>query len=312
MSARRGATEGRADAVTAPVILPPLADRQWSLDTIVMGPRTRYNVQGFSFGGADYQTQDARRPGTDGERHGVDTLSGRTITLDLNTDAYTEDEGLAWNRALSAAWDAERVRRVPGATQVLRWRRGGRVLRAYGRSREYLPDHGMDWTGNIGATATFRSLEPRFYADDENREDISFVPDTVGGMIGDLTGDLIASGLGVSDRGFIIGGDCPTWIAVAVYGPISFPTIVFESQWFVQLDVTLGVGEYVLIDPTPWGGPDVRRSDGANYAGRLTPQSRILTDMRLAPGGHMASLLGADPTGTSRASIYWRDCYTEH
>ena len=298
--------------MTTPIAFPTLADRQWSIDGVVMGPGTRYNVQSFAFGGADYRVQDAPRPGIDGDRFGVDTLGGRLITLDLNTDAYTEHDGLAWNRALSAAWDAEHVRREPGATQILRWRRGQQVMRAYGRSREYLADHGIDWTGNIGVTATFRTVEPRFYDDDEHREDISFVPEQVGGLVGDLTGDLVASGAGVAERGFVIGGDCPTWMAVAIYGPITDATIEFAGQWHVTITGSIAADEWVLIDPTPWGGPDVRRSDGANYAGRLTMASRLLTDMKLAPGGHMATLLGSDPTGTSRAAIYWRDCYTEH
>lgn len=298
--------------MSPPEILPALADRQWSLDGLVMGPGTRYNVQRFAVSGGDYRNQDAARPGYDGDRHGRDTRGGRTITLDLNTDAYTEAEGLAWARTLSAAWDAEAVRREPGDYQVLRWRRGQRVMRVYGRSRDFLPDHGMDWTGNVGATATFRTLEPRVYDDAGLTEQVPIVPDQVGGLVGSLVGDLVASGEGVGERGFVVGGDVETWAAVAIYGPIVNPRVEFTDQWSVALTGSLGRDEFVLIDPTPWGGPDVRHSSGANWAGRLTAASRPLPEMKLAPGVHVAALTGTDPTGTAVAVVYVNDCYTEH
>ncbi len=293
--------------------LPALANLQWSLDDlIVMGPGSTYNVQTFSFGAAANRTQDAVIPGHDGERFGVDTLSGRLITLDLNTDCYTEDEGLDALDVFEGAWDAEGVRREPGAVSVLRWRRGGRVRRAYGRSRDCLPDHSMDWTGNIPITATFRTVEPRFYDDTERTESVPLVPEEIGGLIGDIIGDIIASGQGVGTRGFDIGGTRPTWTPIVIYGPISNPSLEFVDQWSLALNLTIGEGDGVLIDPTPWNR-DVRRlSDGANLAGKLTADSRILSAMQLAPGHHEAILRGVDPTGTAQAVVFWRDCYASH
>ena len=299
--------------MTLPSIFPALADGQWSLDGLVMGRGTKYNVQGFEFQGADLRVQDADRQGWDGDRFGVDTRGGRTIRLDLNTDAYTMDEGLAWNRALSAAWDAERTRRIPGAVQCLRWRRGQRVFRAYGRSREYLCDHGMDWTGNIGVTASFRTVEPRFYDDVETTEIVGLVPDQVGGLVGDLIGDIIASGAGVDTIGFTVGGDVETWATILIHGPITNPKFQITDQWSVNLATTIAANDFVLVDPTPWGGPDIRRgSDGANFAGRLTADSRTMPEMKIAPGNHTASLSGVDPTGSAYAVIYVRDATTEH
>lgn len=293
--------------------LPVLADLQWSLDdTIVLGPGTDYNVSSFSFGGAERRLQDVAIGYSDGDRFGVDRLGGRLITIDANTDGYDTASGLRLARKLEAAWDAEEYRSVPGRHQVLRWRRGGQVLRAYGRSREAIPDHSMDWTGNIPYTLTFRTSEPRFYSDTHFTESIGFAPEEVGGLVGDLIGDIIASGYGVSTRGFIVGGDRPTWTVIHIHGPITNPIVEFTDQWRVQLITTIRAGESVLIDPTPWGGPDVRTSGGANAAGLLTPASRLLSQMKLPPGRHTAALLGSDPTGTSYADIITRDCYASH
>lgn len=293
--------------------LPVLADLQWSLDdAIVLGPGTDYNVASFSFGGADQRLQDASIGYQDGDRFGVDRRGGRLITLDANTNAYDTAGGLRLARLLEAAWDAEDYRSVPGRHQVLRWRRGSQVLRAYGRSRDCIPDHSMDWTGNIPYTLTFRTSEPRFYSDFETTETIGFVPEEVGGLVGDLIGDIVASGAGVSTRGFFVGGDLPTWVIMLIRGPITNPVLEFTDQWRLELITSLRAGEAVLIDPTPWGGPDVRTSGGANAAGLLTPSSRLLSQMKLPPGRHTAVLLGSDPTGTSSADIITRDCYASH
>lgn len=308
--APRGATVAPVPDTTG---LPVLDDLQWSLDdTIVMGPNADYNVSGFSFGGAEQRLQDAEIGYADGDRFGVDRRGGRLITLDVNTNAWDTAGGLRLARKLEAAWDAEPYRLVPGRHQILRWRRGTQVLRAYGRSRDCIPDHSMDWTGNIPYTLTFRSSEPRFYSDFEVTESVHFVPEEVGGLVGPLIGDIVASGVGVSTRGFEIGGDLPTWVVMLVRGPITNPLIEFTAQWRVQLLITLRAGESVLIDPTPWGGPDVRTSSGANAAGYLTPSSRLLSQMKLPPGRHTAALLGSDPTGTSSVDVITRDCYASH
>lgn len=291
---------------------PPLSDLQWSLDDLVLGPGSGYIVSTFSFGVAASRTQDMPIAGLDGDRFGVDTLSGRLITLTLATDKYTEFEGASAASRLETVWDGAYARSEPGRQQILRWRRGQRVRRAYGRSRDAIPDHSVDWTGLIRYTATFRTSEPRFYDDVEQRETLTMVPEDVGGLVGDLIGDIVASGFGTGNRGFIVGGDLPTWMSTVIYGPISNPTIEFSDQWSLTLNTTIADGDYVLVDPVPWEGPDVRRNDGANLAGALSPDSQILSGMKLPPGRHAVTLRGVDPTGTASAAVYWRDCYASH
>jgi hypothetical protein len=298
--------------ILSTVVLPPLADLEWSLDDqVVMGPGRPYNVQTFTVGPASSRVQDADQPSTDGDAFGVDTRGGRLITLELNTDYYTADEALDALERFEGAWDAEGVRAIPGQQSILRWRRGTRVRRAYGRARDCLPDHSIDWTGNIGITATFKTMEPRFYDDTEEVEHVPFIPDDVGGLTGDLIGDIVASGGGVGERSFTIRGGRPTWMAVVIYGPITNPSVEFVDQWLIELNLNLGPDDYVVIDPSPWQR-DVRRSNGENAGGALTAASRILSAMKLAPGIHSAILRGYDPTGSSRAAVYWRSCYASH
>jgi hypothetical protein len=298
--------------MTSALTLPALGDLQWSLDAgIVMGPGSLYNVQSFTVGGASSDRQDVRMTSMDGQRFGIDTAGGRLITLDLNTDCYTEIEGRRALGKISAAWDSRRTRLTPGAVQVLRWRRGQDVRRAYGRARDLLPVHDIDWTGNIGITATFQTDEPYFYDDIEQTEYVPFVPDPVGGLVGPVVGDLVASGEGVSTRGFSIGGDTATWVPFVIYGPIVNPRVEFVDQYAVEFRLSLGADDYVVVDPWPYNR-GIRLRNGGNAAGRLTAASRVLSGMQLEPGHHTAILTGNDPTGTSAAVIYWRDAYTEH
>jgi hypothetical protein len=269
-------------------------------------------VSTFAFGVGAARTQDQPIPGLDGDRFGVDTMSGRLISLTLATDQYTEAAGASAASKLETVWDGAYARQEPGRQQILRWRRGQRVRRAYGRSRDCIPDHSIDWVGLIRYTATFRTSEPRFYDDNEQREQLTMVPEDVGGLVGDLIGDIIASNYGTGNRGFIVGGDLPTWMATVIYGPITNPTIEFSDYWSLTLQATIAEGDYILVDPAPFTGPDVRRSDGANMAGALTPDSEILSGMKLPPGRHAVTLRGLDPTGTASAAVYWRDCYATH
>jgi hypothetical protein len=298
--------------MTTPDVLPPLGDGQWSLDDLVLGRGSDYNVSTFVFGGSELRNQDADYPGADGNRYGVDTRSGRLITLEANVNKWTEADGLEAADRLEGYWDTEDVRREPGAQSVMRWRRGAYVRRAYGRTVDCLPDHSFDWTGNIPYTLTFRTSEPRFYDDIEHTESIPIVPEEVGGFVAPLIGGtLTMTGEGVGELGFSIGGTRPTWVSIVIYGPIARPTVAFVDNWAVTLDLTLGRDDYVLIDPTPWGR-DVRRSNGANAGGALTADSRTLSTMKLRPGRHAAILRGTDPTGTAQAVIYWRDCHASH
>lgn len=293
-------------------VLPPLGDRQWSLDDkIVMGPGLPYGVTTFDFGPPDVRNQDSPIDGEDGDRFGVDTLSGRLISISAFVDLYDENDALNAAEVFEAEWTADDVRMDPGELSILRWRRGPRVRRAYGRSRPALTDHTRDWTGCIPITATFRTAEPVFYDDVEQSESVGMVPETVGGLMGDLIGDIISSGQGVGERGFEIGGTKPTWIPVVVRGPIMNPTVTIVDQWSVTLQVSLGAADFVLIDPRPWVR-DVRRSDGANAAGLLTADSQVMSGMRLRPGRHRLVLTGADPTGTASADVYWRNCHAGH
>lgn len=298
--------------------LPALADLQWSLDGLVMGPGTRFNVGTPEYGSPGADTQDQPRSGEDGMRQGRDRRSGRLITLPLNAWGNVDtplavqsvDAGDALDE-LEGAWDAEHVRTVPGAYSVLRWRRGQTVRRVYGRSNPILTDSRMDYLGNIGATATFRTMDPRYYDDAEQAASVTLVPAPTGGLIGPLIGPIYATGTGVGQRGLTIGGTRPTWLITVVRGPISRPVVEIVGKWSYELDLTLGTGEVVVVDPTPWSR-SVRSDQGANRSGRLVAGSRPLSAMLLEPGEHAVVLRGADVTGTARVDLFWRQCYASY
>lgn len=295
--------------MTTPAALPPLGDKQWSLDSdLVFGAGTHFGVTTFELGAPELRSQDTGISGEDGDRFGVDTRGGRLISISAFVDLYDETEALDEADRFAAIWDSEDVRLDPGEVSILRWRRGPRVRRAYGRARDCLPDHVRDWTGNVPITATFRTNEPRTYDDIEQQEVVSLRPPDVGGLVGPLIGDIVSSGYGVGEIGFVVGGTKATWIPTVVHGPILNPTVTVVGQWSYTLLTSLGADDFVVIDPRPWVR-DVRRSDGAGSAGIFSASSQVLSGMRLKPGTHRVTLTGSDPTGTARAALYWRNCY---
>lgn len=212
---------------------------------------------------------------------------------------------------MQQAWTPDLLRSTPGRVTALRMQRSGRVRRVYGRPNRLSSTAGATKRGWIPFTADFRCVDHLFYDDVEFQEVIPFIPDSLGGLIGELIGDIIAAPAGIGSGLVTIKGTKPSWLVYRINGPIIDPEIEVVDRWKAKLKLTLAADQFVVVDPTPWNR-SVRRNTGANAGGSFTADSQRLSGMLLPPGPNQILLRGTDNTGTSSVTVYWRDTYSSY
>lgn len=296
--------------MTAPAIT-TLPTRGFALDDLLMGPGTPYLVGPPTFGAAEIRDPASPRAREDGQRWGRGYRGSRTITLDIWVAARTEELAADAAEALAGAWNAAAVRAQAGGLSVLRWRWAGRDRRVYGRAGQCVQETRFDSQGKIPVTAEFTTQDHLYYSDDEFTASLGFIPEQQGGLILPLTLPLTLSGSGAASQGITVAGKEPAWLGWRVNGPISQPQVEVSGVWSATLDTSLASDSWAVVDPQPWAR-GVRRRDGANLAGRLSPGSPRLSLMRVPPGTHEVVLRGQDPTGTSSLDLFWRSCFASH
>ena len=156
---------------------------QWEIDGFPFGLYTSINVSTYSIGSPDVITNDMQNPRADGERHGREYRSGRTIGFDLNalSDGYADVLDVL--ASFETKWNAATFRATPGQYSLLRYRIGHRTRRVWGSTREFETDSAIDFLGNVPITANFRTVDPLFYSDIERTNTISILPASSGGFV---------------------------------------------------------------------------------------------------------------------------------
>lgn len=260
---------------------------------------------------------DQPRPGEDGLAYGRDFYeSGSLLTFDLGVDTVDDPTdrhaaNLGRVGALRAAWRADSVRTTPGGYAMLRTRTAGRTRVFFGRPRRMAPTNAkLVRQGYTSVIADFQCVDDLVYDDLLRQVDVRLAAPSSGGLLAPLASPLstVAASAGLPGA-FTIGGTAPAWVAVTVHGPVSEPEVRIAGQWSTKLLTTLFYDTTVTVDPQPWSR-QASTGTGASVAGTLSRDSRRLSAMRLPPGTYQLVLSGTDATGTARASVSWRDCWT--
>lgn len=264
---------------------------------------------GFDTGAPEVRAQDADNPVGDGGLFGRDYLSGPTWSFTLGAadpeaeDVYTVLEDLA------RAWRNPAVRTTPGAVSTLRFRRGGRTWRVYGRPRRFglVPGDTADgaWAQ---VQADFKCEGPVMYEDEAQEVTVSLgqVTQTDPGLVLPETLEWVLGGHGAS--GEVIANVRtldPAPFEVYIIGPAvegALSQISVHGPGFdIELPgLALAPGEQVHIDTRA----RTILKDGVSVAAYLSRRSRL--DACLLAGPSSLAFYGVDWTGTSRARFVWR------
>lgn len=295
-------------------------------DGLLMGAPAPVTVRAFDPGSVDIRDADAERQLADGVAFGRDFRGGRLLSLELTALSWTPAlatagygaspgaepavEALNWADRVESAWAADRIRLVPGAVQVLRWKAGGRVRRVYGRSRKCSPVVGSYRQGVIPLTADFRAEDDLIYADDRKVTSVQVAPASNAWATWPLEWPVLWRNAPAGPEGtVIVGGTRATWPSFTIRGPIVNPTVVFGGYGELRLNTTLLYDQTVYIDTRPWNR-GIRRENGANLAGALDTRATPLSLLRIPPGSYSVALKGTDPTGTAQLVVEHRDAFS--
>ncbi|MGW2496271.1 hypothetical protein ACWCV2_17435 [Streptomyces pseudogriseolus] len=278
-----------------------------------------YLLEPYEITYADTDAGDTPMPQEDGVRLGQDYRGQATITFEVGVDTV-DDAATAHGRhganldavsTMLQAWDAEALRRRFATPAVLSTTQGGRSRRFFGRPRKPAPAGSkLTRQGYTPVVCTFVCVDSTAYDDVEQSIRVSLVPPSHYGLVGPLTTPLTMTreSEGKVAGDFIVGGTKPAWPVITFYGPIANPVCELVGRWKVGLNLTLGVGERVVVDPRPWVRT-VMRNGNASVAGLLTRGTPRLKDLRLPLGRQDFVLRGTDATGTAYMTVAWRDAY---
>jgi hypothetical protein len=295
-----------------------LTEASFELDGIAFGSGTEIVIEDVDFGPPDIRATDVERPRADGIMVGRDYRGGRLLTFDLVIlTSFGESAASGFGSVaaldvldrLEAAWLADGVRGTAGAVSALRYRLGGRQRVVYGRGRKLAAVNRFATLGRIPVTATFQTVDHLFYDDQERANLVPYVPPPAGGLTWPIVFPWSTITVGYSPGVIAVTGSAQAWLVISIAGPIVNPAVEWVGGWTLGFDLTLQVGETLVIDSRPWSR-GVRRNNTVNMAGALTPASPRLSDVRLPPGVHEVVLSGRDNTGTASMTVIWRPAHT--
>lgn len=257
-------------------------------------------------GSVDIVVEDQDRPRADGRTFGYDYFSGRTITFpSLLIRGADAAEVRRKAQQLEAAWRADEVRGTPNATATLTI--GDRVV--FGRPRRFQRADAELLDGLSIAQADFACATPDFFGAAVTSIRADYSPVLGGGLVSPLKAPL--STTRSADRSLTLrcSSPMPAYPVVTIGGPITNPEVVVAGAFSFRLLTRIAAGETVTIDATPWAR-SVVRSNGTSAAGYLDRSSTRLAKARIPAGSYAFTLRGIDTTGTSWASVSWRDRYS--
>ena len=283
-------------------------------------PEGHFELDGFLFGGsgagpvyvkrydtgvAEWLSQDADSPTGNRRFFGSDQLMGPTWTFEFNIMRDDTAAGaLSALGQLMTSWRARSVRSTPGALSVLRYTRGGRTRRVYGRPRrfEYDPNRTLR-NGMLTASAEFVSVDPWHYDDVASTAEIRLLPNnSSGGFVFPAVFPMISTP-GTEQFGTVINtGTEDTPLTIQLLGPGTDMGVEFDDKEFTVRS-TLAFDQDIVLDG--WEGT-VRRNDGAELHGSLNRKAR-LTELMLKPGSTSFRLKGITTSASARAVLTWRN-----
>lgn len=290
-------------------------DWQFEIDdgvtTVALGPGTPYRVYEFDHAKPDVRGNASPRAREDGTNRGRDYLGSTVASFEIGVDAGGTAAGvLDAVAALRAIWYGDNVRRTPGTRAVLRAKRPGRdTVRIYGRPGAFKPASMINvGQGYIPLVCEFEADDGYFYSDTEYTLNVPFVPVSLNGLSGTLSGPWTNTASGVRSGQIDVGGDCPAWLGWRVNGPIVNPKIEVTERWTATLQGSIAYDTSVTVDPTPWNRT-ARAASGANWAGKLSATSTRMSRMQVPPGPSEVLLRGVDASGLSSLDLTWRSVW---
>lgn len=286
-----------------------LKDGQFELDGYVFGGRSANSlwVSNYKIGAPKRTDTNAQNPVGNNTLFGRSFLSGPDWEFEMAMLTGDENTALAGLETAMGIWYNEVKYEKPETEAILRYARGGRTRRVYGRPKDFEFDTNgfLVNEGSWDAKASFQAADPLYYDDVERVAVLQLrTPTEVKITLPNVFPWMhtpSAEQTAVIDD---VGGTVNAPMRIVVSGPIA-DFIIRGDGWYIQMIATLAAGESVTIDTRKM---TVLKNNGVSLAGALTRGS-TLRNARLRPGQDNFKFQGIDTTGTARCSVYWRPTY---
>jgi hypothetical protein len=284
-------------------------DWQFEIDGLMLGGDSGFHLYDFT-SETDLVVKDAARASADGVRFGRDTRAGSVFTIDMGLVGDGPDGVMSMLDALQAIWRGDAYRQTPSTVNEIHLVRPGRESATiFGRTRKITPASMENVaSGYIPVVAEFQGADDLFY-EDEVTQPILIRPASIGGFTVPVIAPWSGANVVESISNVLpVGGTAATWMCMDIYGPISTPVIEVVGQFILTINTSLTDDQWITIDPRPWAR-SAKTNTGANVAGLFSSSSPRLSDLKLAPGNHIAILRGTDVTGTARVDTRFRNAH---
>ena len=278
---------------------------------VVFGIGRRVSLDGeggFDPGEDEWTDEDDTNPRTGGRVFGRETLNGPTWLFAGHTDEADTKGALEAISEIKTAWRASHLRDEPGAVTMLRYRKGGRTRRVYGRPRRFAaPPDNRVLGGFVPITMEFACATGYTYSDEEKEVVLQMgAAASSGGLVFPCVFPLTTLPPGDNVSSAYVDGDADAWPVVTFRGPLTNPVLKHEN-WTLSLTLSLTAPQEVTVDLRPWA-LTVRRENGQSVAGKLGRRQQ-LTEMRLHPGQNPLSFTASGLSGSGSCTVRWADTW---
>lgn len=285
-----------------------LKDGQFELDGFVFGGTSPSGlfVSNYKLEASSWRGESAPDPVGNRTLFGRDYLDGPNWNFEMHTMTGDEVSALDLLERAALIFEPEEKYKIPGAESILRYARGGRTRRVYGRARKFDYDtNGFIRQGSFDASASFQTSDSIFYDDVQRSAVMEFTASQDLGITFPNVFPWAKTKSSLKTKIIDdVGGTIPCPVTIVVEGPIADFTISGDD-WKLTLMTSLAAGEKVTIDTRK---KTVLKNNGASLAGTLTRDSR-LRSVKLKPGSDKFYFRGVDITGSARCVVYWRPAY---
>lgn len=272
-----------------------------------IGLNVSMNEDGWDPGDLDRLVQDTTNELRGTRNFGRDKPTGTTHTFGLHVNRDDVPGAVATLEEIKTAWTASSILDDPGRLSVIRYFLAGRYRRFYGRPRRFAaPPTNRILGGYVPITCSFDTVDHLFYEDDASSISIPFVLNSTGGMTFPVTFPISSLPGGQREGLITVAGTEPTHPVIRFNGPVVNPYLS-NSTWTLQLNMTIGAGQYVEIDTRPWK-QTVLRQGLYSEADKLARRT-YLSDIVLKPGPHDLAFGGTSSEGGATVDVTWRGAY---
>jgi hypothetical protein len=231
----------------------PLADRQWQIRDLVLGPGTAYRLMDETnpFVSTARADQGGSRAWNHGSWSGAEWASERVVPLRILTDIANGDaaDWLAAHQLLAAAFRA--VGHDPGQVEC-RFSLGGSEFLLLGRPRMVEPDLSLIATGRGFTRGAFVAQDPRIYSGAESTA-ATGLTQFAGGLSAPLTAPFTVGGtLSGGFASLVNAGTVATGMNMRIDGPVDTPRLVLQApdgtSTQLQFDLQLAADQWLDVD----------------------------------------------------------------